>query len=339
MFDLQTTIKWVTELLKDPAAAAGAYRETKPVWRDSFMQITLPVYLAAYLASIIIATITGGSILLGAPTAGVIIFSILWALGWTFVIAYIFDFLAGTFDGTRNFDAAYAVVALAIIPSAIGTAIAPLPWIGWLLSIAASIYSLVLAYRFAPVFLDVPETARTKHFVFSIVAAIVVNMIVSIVVAAMLAPAIIQSAVNSRSAETTATGLFGDFERQANYADAASKDTYSPPTDGKVTQEQMRTYVDTIEKTAVLRQRLGGTLESLESEEPSASDLFAGVGDAMRMTMAEMEAVKSAGGNWAEHQWVETQIETARIQQDLQEATAHNVELFQEYREQIEQLE
>ena len=197
MFDLQATIKWVTELLKDPAAAAAAYKETAPAWRDSFLQITLPVYLAAYLAGIVIAAVTGGSILLGPPTAGVIIFSILWALGWTFVLAFIFDFLAGTFDGTRNFDAAYALVALAIIPAAIGTAIGPLPWVGWLISLAASIYSLMLAYRFVPVFLDVPETSRAKHFVFSVVAAIVVNVVVTIVVAAMHRPAVNQVIVTS----------------------------------------------------------------------------------------------------------------------------------------------
>ena len=59
----------------------------------------------------------------------------------------------------------------------------------------------------------------------------------------------------------------------------------------------------------------------------------------MRLSTAEMEVVKSGGGNWAEHQWVRGQLETARIQQDLNETTAHNYELFLKYQDQIEPYE
>jgi hypothetical protein len=52
-----------------------------------------------------------------------------------------------------------------------------------------------------------------------------------------------------------------------------------------------------------------------------------------------MEVVKTAGGNWAEHQWVKAQLETARIQKDLNETTAHNYGLFQEFQSEIERLE
>ena len=57
------------------------------------------------------------------------------------------------------------------------------------------------------------------------------------------------------------------------------------------------------------------------------------------MSTAEMEVVKSAGGNWAEHQWVRSQIEVARIQQDLNEATEHNYNLFLKYQNEIEENE
>ncbi len=119
MFDFQATIRWVTEVLKDPAAAALAYRETSAGWQQSFLQLTLPVYAAAFLVGLIVALVTGGTFLYGSLSAGVFIFSLLWSLAWTFVIAFIFDFLAGVFDGKRGFDAAYSVVALAIIPSAL----------------------------------------------------------------------------------------------------------------------------------------------------------------------------------------------------------------------------
>jgi hypothetical protein len=56
----------------------------------------------------------------------------------------------------------------------------------------------------------------------------------------------------------------------------------------------------------------------------------------MRLTTAEMEVVKTGGGNWAEHTWVKNQIETARVQQDISEAVRHNYALFLEYEAQID---
>ena len=106
------------------------------------------------------------------------------------MIAFIFDFLVGVFADERDFDAAYAVVGLAVIPAALGNAAAPLPWVGWLVSLAASIYSLMLAYRFIPVFLNLPEASRVKHFVVSIVAALLVNILVSITLGFTFGPAI-----------------------------------------------------------------------------------------------------------------------------------------------------
>jgi hypothetical protein len=191
MFDLQATLKWVSAVLKDPNVAS-AYRDIAPTWQQSFLQLTLPVYVAGYAIGLIVALVTGGTFLFGSPSVGMIVFILVWALAWTFIIAFIFDYLAGVFDGKRNFDAAYAVVALAIVPAAIGSAIGPLPLIGWLINLAASIYSLMLAYRFIPTFLEVPEASRTKHFVLSIVAAIVVNILVTFTIGSMFLPSFIQ---------------------------------------------------------------------------------------------------------------------------------------------------
>ena len=92
-------------------------------------------------------------------------------------------------------------------------------------------------------------------------------------------------------------------------------------------------------KTKALRARLTAKFESIEEEEASMSDILGGMGDAMRLSTAEMEVVKTRGGNWAEHMWVKNQIETARVQQDLNDTVKHNYALFLEYQEQIEQHE
>jgi len=341
MFDIQNTIKWITAVLQGPESVAGSYKETGAGWQQSFVQLTLPLYIGAFVVASLVALITGGSFMYGPFSLGMMLFALIWSMAWTFVIAFIFDLLAGTFEGKRNFDGAYAVVALAIVPSAIGTAVSPLPWLGWLISLAASIYSLVLAYRFIPVFLEVPETARVKHFVLSILAAFVVNLLVTFSIGGMFIPdgAFEGSVSRPESGEVSGT-IFGGLERQANYVDEASQDTYQPPADGKLSERQVRVYVDMLEKTKDLQDRLGRTLEKMEDdEEPSLTDVFSGVGDAMRMSTAEMEVVKTAGGNWAEHQWVRSQIEIARVQRDLNDAVAHNYDLFLEYQAEIEQLD
>ncbi len=341
MFDINATLKWVTAVLTDPNAAAASYREASASWQQSALQLTVPLYVAAFVVAAVLALITGGSLLMGSLSFNVLIFSILWSIGWTFVIAFIFDFLSGTFGGKRNFDAAYGTVALAIVPAAAGAAIAPLPWLGWLISLAASIYSLVLAYRFLPVFLEIPETARVKHFVVSIIAALVINILVISVFGSVFAPSMMNQGTmgTSSSPSPVSTGVFGGLERQADFAEAAANDTYQPPVDGELTRAQVGNYVATLEKTRELKDRLSKSLEGMEDKEPSLTDVFSGVGDAIRLSTAEMEVVKTAGGNWAEHQWVKAQLETARIQKDLNETTAHNYGLFQEFQSEIERLE
>ncbi|MBH81265.1 MAG: hypothetical protein CMQ49_12235 [Gammaproteobacteria bacterium] len=333
MFDLQATIAWITQVIKDPNAAAAAYRTSQPPWLQTFMQITMPAYVGALVVGYIIALITGGSLLYGPASFGVMLFSVIWSLVWTFVVAFILDFVAGNFDGQRNFNAAYALVGLAIVPAALGNALSPLPVLGWLIGLVAGIYSLVLAYRFVPVFLEVPEAQRVKHFVISVIAAFVVNIVIGATVSSMFLP----SAAPTFTPTSGQSGIFGaDITGRADFAQAAAKDTYDPPSDGRLREAQVENYADVLEKTQALRDRLNQKFDNMDEGEASVSDILRGVGDAMRLGTAEMEVVKTRGGNWAEHMWVKNQIETARVQQDVNDTVKHNYALFLEYQEEIE---
>ncbi len=336
MFDIQQTIKWVTAVLQDPHGVAASYKSIDAQWRTTFIQVTLPVVVAAYAIAAIIGLLTGGSFLFGSFTF--IIFSLLWGLAWGFVVAFIFDYLAGTFGGKRDFNSAYATVALAMIPASIGTAISPLPWLGWLLSIAASIYSLVLAYRFLPVFLEIPEVSRVKHFVASILVAIVINILVSLTLAQLFAP-VVMSSLDTNISNSQETGIFGGVKRQADITEQALSDVYEPTGDGKLSDSQVERYANVMRKTHELRQRMDAKFENMDQKEPSVSDIFGSIGGVMRLANAEMEVVKTGDGNWAEHQWVKSQLETARIHQDLNNITNHNYKLFLEYQNEIENSE
>ncbi len=340
MFDLNVTTKWVAAVLTDPNGAATDYREPLADWQRSFTTLVLPVTVAAYLIAAILGLFTGAS-MLGSPM--LMLFSAAWALGWSFVIAWIFDVLAGTFGGKKNFNAAYAVVALVLIPSAIGTAISPLPWLGGLISLIVFVYALVLAYRFLPQYLEIPQDARAKHFILSILAAIVVNVVVTASIGSAFGPSLgdlLEDAATERASSgfsgSLTSGMFGGLERQAALADAATQDTYEPPRHGRLTREQVHGYVAVMQKTQALRTRLDGDLsEKYQDKDPSIGDLLGGIGGMARLGTAELEVVKSGGGNWAEHQWVKTQLETARIHQDLNATTAHNYALYREVEERL----
>lgn len=341
-FDLDATRRWVSGVITDPHATAGAYRELQAPWIQTLLQITLPVYVGAAVIGFVLSWLFGRPFMFGAVAGAPFWFliSLIWSVAYVFVVALIFDFFAGVFGGSRNYDAAFAALSLAIVPAALGGMFSPLPWLGWLIGLVAAIYGLVLAWQFIGVFMTVPDDKRALHFIVSLLVAFVVNMVVAGLIGLAFAPSLadyIQSETTSSPA--AGGGIFGDLERQANVAELAAQDTYEPPSNGRLSEAQVAAYVRTLQRTAELRERLGKQFENLEEEGPSLGDIFSGVSDAVRLGTAEMEVVKTAGGNWAEHQWVRNQIEIARIQQDGSPAIEHNYELFLEYRDQIERYD
>ncbi|MEZ5597919.1 MAG: Yip1 family protein [Pseudomonadales bacterium] len=352
MLDINATIRWATAVIQSPDQAAADYKATAAPHMQTFMVLPLPLYVASYLVAIILATILGGSVGFGEHSIVGGIVAMAFALGWTFVVAFVFDFFAGTFGGQKNFDHAYAVVGLAIVPGALGTVLGALPWIGWLLSLAASIYMLVLAYQFIPVFLGVPEESRTKHFALSCVTLLVAGLVFSMIIGTFFAGAVVSDKVFSGSADDAgslsatdsgsagAGGFLGGLERAGKVMEEAEKDRYSPPDDGMLSDDQVQTYIRNMRKTKELRERLTSKYEGMgEKDDASISDIFGGISDMSRVGTAEAEVVKTSGGNWAEHQWVKSALETARVQQDINDAVAHNYALFMKYQDEIEALD
>jgi len=355
MFDIDATIKWISAVLKTPAEVAPQYKAISAPFLQTFLQIVLPAFVASYLIGGILGWLPGVNAGLGGLSFMGLVLGLLFGLGWTFVVAFVFDFFAGTFGGVRNYNHAYATVGLAIVPACVGAILGALPWIGWLLSLAAGIYSLVLAWRFIPEFLAVPEDSRAKHYAASVVTLIVTGLIVLIIWGTLFtAAAVTSSVLTSDSTEDTAesvekifedgksSGVLGGLERSGQLVAEAEQDVYGPPADGELTEDQVKNYIRTMQKTEALRERLARKYEKFDEEkgaEPSLTDIFGGIGDMTRATSAEIEVVKTAGGNWKEHLWVKDAIETARVQQDINDAVSHNYALYQEYQEEIEALD
>ncbi|MEQ8485619.1 MAG: Yip1 family protein [Pseudomonadales bacterium] len=340
VFDVRNTMRWVVGALRDPDGTALAYRGEHAPWQRTFLGIAVPLLLASAVVGVLLGWLSGRATLFGLMPGpqGWMVLALAWSVGYVLVAALLFDVLAGVFGGDRDFDAAVATVTLALVPAALASALNPLPWIGWLIGLAGGIYSLVLAWRFVPVLMNVPEERRAPHFVASVASVVVANLLVAGLFGWLLAPSL--QPIAADEPVTAGTGVFGNLERQAQFAELASRDTYDPPRNGRLIERQVREYVRVLERTAALRERLTEPYRGEEEGgELSLRDLVGGVGVAVRVGTAEMEVVKSGGGNWAEHQWVRNQLETARVQRDGNRTIEHNYALFRKYQDEIERFE
>ena len=139
------------------------------------------------------------------------------------------------------------------------------------------------------------------------------------------------------------SGMFGDLERQGRIMESAGKDVFKPPGDGRLSRNQVRDFVGVLAKTRDYRTDQAKRLEKLSKKAESGdvasiSDAMTGMSSVMTMGSAEMEVVKTGGGNWAEHQWVREQLRIATIQKDINDAVKHNYGLYQEFAEELSDL-
>jgi hypothetical protein len=65
------------------------------------------------------------------------------------------------------------------------------------------------------------------------------------------------------------------------------------------------------------------------------SQVMGGMVDMVGLQSAEIEVVKTGGGNWAEHQWIRESLRTAWVQKDINESVAHNYRLYQKYEDDL----
>jgi hypothetical protein len=260
------------------------------------------------------------------------------------VVALIYSAIAGSFGGKSDFALGLAATTLAFVPGYVGQALSWLPWIGFLVAIGLFIYSLVLLWRILPLYLEVPDAKRAVHYVVSLIACIVVMFILGAVVNRVLYGSIAgPSASQILGSSSDGGGVFGGITRQAELLAAAQDDRYSPPDDGELTDKQVREFIRVVERASELQEEKSERLKELaekadKNEQMSMSDLgemMSSASDITGLQTAEIEIVKSAGGNWAEHQWVRDSLRTAWLQKDINATVAHNYELYKEYEDEL----
>ena len=351
-FDIKKTIELTKGGLLDRQNTWQSYLAGNPTWMQTATVLTGPLLLANVVLTVIFSRMTGGYYSLGygsnffvALIMGVVMAVIGFAVG-----ALVFSFLAGTFGGKQNFDRSFAAFSLASIPALLaGIVGALIPVVGIVISLAGGIASLVFLYQVMPLALDVPDAKRTVHFVASIITLIVINFIVgtTLGVGTMSRSMSNTGASNAPVSSTVGSGMLGEMARQGQLMEAAKGDTFDPPSDGMLTDSQVVKLIGTLKKTRAAQEQYAAKMNKLseemkDKEKASPADvarLYSGIGGALGANNAEMEVVKTAGGNWAEHVWVRNQLHIAMLQQgEGSKAIEHNYGLYQAHQEELDEL-
>lgn len=318
-------------------------------WQKTAFLLTGPLIIISGVLGYIIGLVGSGASLLGLrPTlmymlAGMIMSAI--AAG---VVAFIVSALAGAFGGKRSFAHGLAATSLAFVPGYLGQALNWLPWIGTLVALGLFIYALILLWRIIPMYLDVPDGKRVGHYIVSLIATVVTMFLISMVMRPIIAPTMPDRPSFSDSGSGDGTpgigGLVGEAMRQGELMAAAEEDRYEPPSDGKLSESQVREFVRVVERAGEIMEEKGERIRKLaeraENDEQLSmsemSEVMRGATTMIGMNTIELEVVKSAGGNWAEHEWVKNALRTAYVQKDVNKTVAHNYALYMKYEDELQ---
>jgi len=346
MLDLPRTVQLVKGGLLDAEATWRAYLPEAGDWKKTAALLTGPLIVASAVVAYLLGVLGAGASVLGAPTFTELLLSIIWGAIAAALVAFVFGAFASWLGGRGGFAIGLAATTLAFIPGYVGRALSGLPWIGWLLGVVLAIYSLILLWRISPIYFEVPSEKRTAHYVASLLTSIVASWVVGMIVGiGALGEQGANRVLNADGTSTSAAsgGLFGGITRQADLISAAEADRYAPPSDGKLTEQQVQDFIRVMERakeaSAERQERIRQIAEQADSNQRVSlgdlSTVITGITEVAGLNTAEIEIVKSTGGNWAEHQWVRETLRAAWLLKDGDEAVVHNYGLYRRFEEQL----
>jgi len=346
MLDLKRTLDLSRGSLLDSEPTWRGYLPEAGDWKKTAIVLTVPLIVASAVVAYLLGLLGSGASLLGMfrPTLLSSIWNMIAGAIGICVFAFIYSALAGLFGGKNNFSLGFSAATLAFVPGYIGQALTWVPWIGGLLALCLGIYGLVLLWRITPIYLEVPEDKRVLHYVVTLLTAFVFMAIISGLLAAVVGTSQPYGGSTFEPTDSAPGGILGGAVRQANLLAEAEKDQFSAPSDGKLTDQQVQEFIRVMNRAAELQQQQADRLKEIadkanRNEGMSVSDfgqIIGGVQGLAGLQGGEVEVVKSAGGNWAEHQWVRASLRTAWLQKDINDTVKYNYALYEKHKDQLE---
>lgn len=352
MFDPNRTMQLIKGALFDAEATWRGYLPEADDWQRTVFLLTGPLIILAALLGYVIGFFGSDASVFGfRPTILSTILGIVTGAIAAGVVAFVFSAISGMFGGKSSFALGLAATSLAFVPGYIGQALGWLPWIGGLVALGLFIYALVLLWRIIPIYLEVPDSKRTGHYILSLIATIVVMVLLSVLLRPIIAPNSPSFGDFSKSDSTDSGGsgvggMLGGVMRQGELMAAAEEDRYDPPSDGKLDDDQVEGFIRVINRAEEIMlektERMRDLVERADRDEQLSmsemGEMMSGATQVMGMNTIEIEVVKSGGGNWAEHQWVKESLRTAYVQEDINEAVKYNFDLYKEYEDDLKSV-
>lgn len=159
--------------------------DPKSLYLNYIIILALIPAVANLIGTAFIASFFGGRIGLGFVLGAAIIQYAL-SLVTVFVVAFIADMLAPSFDGQKNLNQALKLTAYAMTAAWVAGIFAIIPLLGWLLSLLGGLYSLYLFYLGAPTLMKVPENKTIGYTVVVVLSAVVISFVFGMINASIL---------------------------------------------------------------------------------------------------------------------------------------------------------
>ena len=173
------------EIILQPQAAWEKIKGEETTIKDLYTSYACILALIPAIANFIGMSLIGSSFMgisfrvpIGTGLVQAILQYVL-TLAGLYVIAFIIDALAPSFDSKKNMVAAMKVAVYASTPAWIAGILGIIPMLG-VLAIIASLYGLYLFYVGLPILMETPKEKVLGYFIVVIVAAIIISVLVGV---------------------------------------------------------------------------------------------------------------------------------------------------------------
>lgn len=140
---------------------------------------------ASFLNLVLFAGPLGTRVTIGSALVAAITQYVL-SLVMVFVVAFIADVLAPSFDGSKNLNQALKATIYSMTPAWVAGVFVLIPGLGWLLLLLGTVYSLYLFFLGTQVLMKVPEQKAIGYTIVVVIVAIVVSFVIAMFQAAMV---------------------------------------------------------------------------------------------------------------------------------------------------------
>lgn len=184
----------------------GAEQHTvKDLYLKYFVIVAAISAVGWFIDSVIMGTSAFGMTVRTPFGLGIVMAVLLYllALGTVFVVGLLADVLAPNFGGERSQVAGIKLVGYAATAGWLGALAGIIPWIGWIISLAAAIYGIYLVYLGAPHTVKVPADRAAGYTAILVVIWFVISLVVGGAIGLMAAGGSAFSAMSGSSVSTS----------------------------------------------------------------------------------------------------------------------------------------